>query len=212
PSAVWNWEDEYVQNWTTQVVESAGPVLLWDAESDQGDTFQAFSGFGGANQSEMIENGGSGKMARSVSSTQPTQGRHTLGFATYIGDRLKGIRPSTLNSYEYVVVRAKTDYPLPAEPKVILLDHNGNAYSAPIPADGTFQEHRIPVSSFEPDRFMMLPFGYPSVLKVWYETGVPGPPEPGRIEEIQFYLDTSENPDYEGGERYGFAVESVWLE
>ncbi|WP_147303590.1 hypothetical protein [Rhodohalobacter sp. SW132] len=212
PSATWNWEDEYIQKWTSRVINQGNPILLWDAETDENDTFQGFGGSGGANSSEMVSIDGSDKVARSVSSTQPTVGRHTLGFSTFIGDRIAGITSNKLDSYQEIVVRAKTDFDNPADLKVILLDNDANAYSAPIPIDGTFSEHRIPLSAFEPDRFMMLPRAYPSVMGVWYETGVPGPVQPRKIEEIQFYIDTSENPDYEGGDRYGFAVEAVWLE
>ncbi len=49
-------------------------------------------------------------------------------------------------------------------------------------------------------------------MKIWYETGAEGPVNPRKIEEIQFLNDTSESPDFEDGERYGFQVEAAWLE
>lgn len=214
PSATWRWEDEYSEKWTTRVVESGNPVKLWNAVTDEDDVFQGFGSWGSdANEYEVITEGESDQPeAISVSSTEPTEGRHVLGISTYIRDHIEGITPTMLDSYEHVVVRAKTDYDNPAPMRILLLDNDGNSYSAPVPVDETMREHRIPLESFEPDRFMMLPKAYPSVMKIWYETGVEGPVIPRKIEEIQFLIDTSENPDYEDGERYGFQVEAAWLE
>jgi len=213
PSVTWRWEDEYIQKWATRVVAPGRPVMLWNAKADENDTFQGFNTWDDANESKMVTEGESDETeALSISSTQPTEGRHVLGISTYIRDHIEGITPSTLDSYEHVVVRAKTDYDNPAPMSVLLLDNDGNSYSASVPIDGTMREHRIPLNSFEPDRFMMLPKAYPSVMKIWYETGVEGPVIPRKIEEIQFLIDTSEKPDYEGGQRYGFQVEAAWLE
>ncbi|MCW9706064.1 hypothetical protein [Fodinibius salsisoli] len=214
PSVNWRWEDEYSEKWTTQVVEPGSPITLWDAEADEDDIFQGFSSWGSdANEYEVITEGESDQgEAISISSTQPTEGRHVLGISTYIRDHIEGVTSSMLGFYDQIVVRAKSGYDNPAPMRVLLLDNDGNSYSAPIPVDGTMREHRIPLSSFESDRFMLLPKAYPSVMKIWYETGVEGPVIPQKIEEIQFLIDTSENPDYEGGQRYGFQVEAAWLE
>ncbi len=212
PTARWEWEDDFIQRWTTRAVEPGSPVEIWHAQKDQQSSYQAFSGGGGANRSQLVQTGIENAMARSVSSTTPTQGRHVLGFSTFIADRIRGITPETLDTYQYLVVRAKTEFDNPAPMKVVLLDNDANAYSAPVDLENVYREYRIPLSSFEADRFMMLPRGFPSVLGGWFETGVRGEVRPSKIEEIQFLMDTSDNPGYTGGERYGFEVETVWLE
>lgn len=214
PSANWQWEDEYSEKWSTHVVEPGNPIMLWEAEDDEDDVFQGFSYWGSdLNEYEVISEEESDQIkAISISSTEPTEGRHVLGISTYIRDNIEGISSSMLKSYDHIVVRAKTDYDNPAPMRVLLLDNDGNSFSAVVPADGTMRDHRIPLSSFEPDRFMMLPKAYPSVMKIWYETGVDGPVIPRKIDEIQFLIDTSENSEYEEGERYGFQVEAAWLD
>lgn len=212
PGAPWRWDFYHDDHWLTRVVEPGAPIELWDAGDDHLDTFQGFGGWGGGDsQSALVSTDLPDRLARSVSSTQPTGDRHVLGFGTYIRDRVAGLSPSSLGDYDEVVVRAKADFDNPAPLKVVLVDADGNAYSATVPVTGSYQSHRIPLSAFEPDRFMLLPRAFPTIMASWYETGIPGPVEPERIEEIQFYIDTSDLSDF-GGAPYGFAVESAWLD
>ncbi|MDG5767143.1 hypothetical protein QA596_06685 [Balneolales bacterium ANBcel1] len=213
PSAPWRWNFYYDEAWQTHVVETGAPLEIWNAGRRHHDTFEAFSTWGSnENRMELVSGDRAGQMVRSVSTTQPTEGRHVLGYSTFIADHIAGITRSTLDSYEYLVVRAGTDYALPADLKVILVDDDANSYSAPVPVDGSLREHRIPLDSFVPDRYMLLPRAFPTIMEVWYATGVPGPVRPHRIEEIQFYIDTTGTEADVAGERYGFSVESAWLE
>ncbi len=211
PSAPWRWNFYYDDKWSVKVIPGGGPIELWNAVSDYQKTNTGFSGWDSSNQSELVVTENPGHVVRRVSSTSPTAHRHVLGLATDIDDRLKGITASGLDSYQEVVVRAKADFENPADLKIVLVDHNANAYSAVVPVDGTLREHRIPLSSFEPDRFMLLPRSYPGMMESWYETGMPGPVRTRLIEEIQFLIDTSGASDF-ADERYGFEIESAWLD
>jgi hypothetical protein len=195
----------------TRVVTPGAPILLWDAAKDHQVTFQGFGGWGGGGESALASTDLPDRLARTVSSTRPTADRHVLGFAAYIRDRLAGIDPAGLGTYTEVVVRSKSDFDNPAPLKVVLVTIDGDSYSATVPATRSWESHRIPVSAFEPDRFMLLPRAFPTIMGSWYATGTPGPVDPDRIEEIQFYIDTSEVPGYDGAP-YGFAVESAWLQ
>ncbi len=213
-SAPWRWnfykQDEH---WMTQVVDSDSPLEIWNAEKDHLNTFEGFSSFGeGSNQSNLIATDQPDRMARSISTTSPTTHRHVLGLSTYIRDKVKGINKAAMKSYQDLIIRAKTEYNLPAPLKVILVDTDGNSYSARVPVTDSWQEHRIPLSSFEPDRFMLLPRAYPSILDSWYATGVQGPVRTNKIEEIQFYVDTSGVTGLDGIDRYGYEMQSVWLD
>lgn len=212
PSAPWRWNFyQGEEHWSTKVIEPGAPFELWDADDDHETTFQGFGGWGGGGTSALVSTDRPDRVARSVSSTRPTGGRHVLGFGTYIRDRVAGIPAPALASYDRVVVRARTDFTNPAPLKVILVDTNGNSYSATVPVTDAWEGHAIPLDAFEPDRFMLLPRAFPTIMASWYATGEPGPVDPANIEEIQFYIDTSGAADT-GGEPYGFAVESAWLE
>lgn len=212
PSAPWRWNFyQSDEHWLTRVVEPGSPLELWDAADDYEATFQGFGGWGGGGTSALVSTDLPDRVARSVSSTRPTGGRHVVGFGTYIRDRIAGVPTPALASYDQVVVRARTGFDNPAPLKVILVDTDGNSYSAKVPVTESWGSHRIPLSAFTPDRFMLLPRAFPTIMASWYATGEPSPVEPAKIEQIQFYIDTSAVPDYDG-EPYGFAIESAWLE
>jgi hypothetical protein len=212
PSAPWRWNFHQTEDhWRITVMEPGAPVELWDAADDHLDTFQGFGGFGGGGQSELVSTDLPDRLARSVSSTRPTAHRHVLGFGTYIRDRVAGISAPALDGYDELVVRAKSDFDNPAPLRVVLVDTDGDSFGATVPVNGSYEGHRIPLSTFEPERFMLLPRAFPSIMESWYATGVSGPVHPERIEQIQFYIDTSDVSDYDGAP-YGFAVESAWLD
>lgn len=209
PVVGWQREFYHEHHWTARVVPSGTPVILWSAEKDLQATETGFSGQ--ATESRLVASQTPGVLAWRVSSEASTAHRHVVGVARFLGDRLAGISASTLDSYRAVGVKARTDYPLPADFKVVLVDDDGNAYSASVPLTETLEAHRIPLSAFEPDRFMLLPRPYPTFLPDWFESGKPGPVRTSRIEEIQFLIDTSETADFDG-QRYGFEIEAAWLE
>jgi hypothetical protein len=205
------WQRDYYheRRWTTRVVPSGHPIELWNAEADYRSTEAGLEGPDA--ESELVAVEAAGELIWRVSSGRPTAHRHVVGLAAYIGDRLSGITPATLDSYREVVVRAKADRPLPSDFKVVLVDRHGSAYSAAVPLTGTLESHRIPLSSLTPDRFMLLPRPYPTFLESWFASGVPGPVRTSAVEEIQFLIDTSDAGDL-GGQRYGFEIESAWLQ
>jgi hypothetical protein len=212
PSAPWAWNFYHAEEWFLDAVPSGAPIELWNAARDHRRTAQGFGGFGGGgNESELIASDRPGQLVRRVSSASPTDHRHVLGLSAYIADRMKGISPATLRGYTHVVVRGRTALNHPADMKIVLVDDDANAFSAAVPLDGTLREHRIPIASFLPDRFMLLPRSYPPMMVSWFETGVPGPVRPDRIEEIQFLIDTAGATGSEGN-RYGFEIEAAWLE
>lgn len=214
PGNPFRWNYYYEDVWTTGVIRGGSRIELWNAVRDHSGTNTGFGSFsGGEYRDELVASTGDGKTARKVSSTSPTTHRHELGLGAYVGGRLRGISPGTLDSYREIVVRARTDFDNPAPLKVTLVDRHGNPFSAVVPVDGTSREHRIPLNSFQADRFMLLPRLYTSGMYVpsWGITGIPGPLQPRYIDEIQFIIDTSESPGYDG-ERYGFEVVSAWLE
>lgn len=212
PGAPWQWNYHYDEMWQTTVLETGAPIEIYDAGRDYRRTQQGFGGSDGeVYRSALVSTDRPGRMAHRVSSTAATADRQVLGLSTYVRDRLAGISPATMASYRNLVVRAKADYALPADLKVVLVDVHGNSYSAPIPVTETYQAHRIPLRSFESDRFMLLPRSYPSITPSWFETGIAGPLVAHDVEEIQFYIDTSELDDSDL-DRYGFEIESAWLE
>lgn len=205
------WQREYYHehHWTARVVPSGSPLVLWNAEQDFHATEPGFSGQ--STESRLVPSQTPGALAWRVSSEAPTAHRHVLGLARFLGDRLAGISAATLDSYAEVVVEARTDYPLPADFKVVLVDDHGNAYSASVPLTETLVAHRIPLASFEPDRFMLLPRPYPTFLEDWFDSDVTGPVRTSRIEEIQFLIDTTGGTGFDG-QRYGFEIEAAWLQ
>jgi len=210
PSAPWLWNYYYDDKWSVKVKQSGEPIELYNAIRDYQATNTGFSSGGSSNKSELVATENLGQVVRSLSSPNPTSHRHILGLAMDIGERLKGITSSTLDSYREIVVRAKTDFNNSADMKIVIVDHDANAYSAVIPIDDSLRDHRIPLSSFEPDRYMLLPRSYPGMMESWYKTGMPGPVRISHIEEIQFLIDTSDFADF-SDERYGFEIESALL-
>lgn len=213
PSAPWRWNFfQMDEHWQIAIADPAEPFEIWNAGRDFARTSQGFSGFGGnSNQTSLSSSDRPGELAWEVSTTNPTSHRSVLGLATDLSDRVAGMHPATLNNYQNLVVRARTDYNLPAPLKVVLVDGDGNSYSAAVPVTRSWQGHTLPLASFSPDRFMLLPRSYPGITESWYETGVSGPVRARDIQEIQFYIDTTDG-NHQDGERYGFEIQSAWLE
>lgn len=214
PGFPWQWNYHYDEVYETEIIQGGGPIEIFNAIKDYANTNTGFGRFsGGEYRDEMVASGDDKRTVRRISSTSPTTHRHQLGLGLYIGQRLKGITPATLDVYKEVVVLARTDFENPAPLKVTLVDRYGNPYSAVVPVDETFREHRILLSSFEPDRFMLLPRLYTSGMYCpsWGKTGQRGPVNNRYIDEIQFIIDTSIDPSHHN-ERYGFEVHSAWLE
>jgi len=214
PGSPWQWNYYHEEVYESEIIQGGSPIEVFNVIRDYQNTNTGFGSFsGGEYLDEMVASGENKRTFRSVSSTSPSTHRHTLGLGLYIGERLRGISPSTLDSYRGIVIRAKTNFDNPAPLKVILVDRYGNSFSAVVPVDEKPKDHRILLNSFKPDRFMLLPRLYTSGMYCpsWGETGSPRPLKNRYIDEIQFMIDTSTDPGYDG-ERYGFEIQSAWLE
>jgi len=98
---------------------------------------------------------------------------------------------------------------------VTLMEDDGTSWSAPVIADSTWSEVKIPLTSFTVSRGVLLPEGFPGEWNYWVgpaaRRGGPGDhPRLDRIERLQLSLRKEEGVAVRPGS-YGVEVESVAL-
>ncbi|QEC44026.1 membrane or secreted protein [Pseudobacter ginsenosidimutans] len=92
--------------------------------------------------------------------------------------------------------------------RLILVDHNGNAYGRNLTLEGTSKTYELSISSFSKSPFLLIPRPYPMFLPLWFNSTVYPPLQLPSIEKIQVLYMPEENEKAE--KEKGYLIEAIW--
>jgi hypothetical protein len=142
-------------------------------------------------------------------SANELSGDHTIGFVQYFADKLKG-RFSEINSFNKLVIRARTLEPQPVKAKITLINKDGFAFSSSVTLTNSFQDIEIPLTDLKPDSMMLLPRPYPEFMPLWFKAKGESSFDLSEIEKVQVTIGTDVK-ESEFKRPFNLEVQSIWL-
>jgi hypothetical protein len=116
-----------------------------------------------------------------------------------------------LNSFDKIVIRARTAETQPRNAKITLTNKDGFSFSAPLTITNVFRDIEIPINDMHSDSALLLPRPYPGFLPLRFKgLGTPAF-KLADMEKVQLTVgeDVIES---EFKKPYSLEVQSIWLE
>jgi hypothetical protein len=200
------WDNYQFETYKTNVASENSSLELYDPSVDR--TVSVLPNFRRGFQTAYGSGENSGHLVFKLSITD-MQADEVMGFQHYVGDKLKQ-RSAELNSFDKIVVRAKTASTQPINIKLILVNKNGAAFSATCTLSADFQDVEVPLSNFKTDAALLIPRPYPGFQPLYFKSSANNEIfKPGDIEKIQ--VTTSPSLQSSNSKSYNFEIESVKL-
>jgi hypothetical protein len=201
------WDSYTNDTWQTFIVNSGARLQLFNPTVDR--SAQIYPGFRRGFQSSYVTGAMPGQLLFRLSATE-LSGDHTIGFRYYFGDKLQG-RISEINSFDQLIVRARTDETRPVKAKITVTDKDAFSFSTFITLSNSLQDIVVPLNNLIPDSALLLPRPYPGFLPLWFKASGTSPFNLANIEKIQITIGTELN-EAELKKSYSLEIESIWLE
>ncbi|WP_197464122.1 membrane or secreted protein [Rufibacter sp. DG15C] len=201
----WAWDATMAETYQTFVAAPNGQLELFNATNDR--SLFVFPNLWKSEERQLIASEKPGQLILKLTAQQLPE-EQTMGLQHYIGDKLKG-RQAELGSFGKLVIRVRSTTGAALPLKVNLVTHQATGFVAQVSAGTTFQNIEIPLSTLQPDAFMLLPRPYPGFHPFWFTGKGALGFQLKDVEKLQIYLGQMDKATT--GPK-GFEIESVWLE
>lgn len=203
----WAWDYTQNETWQTFVASENGGVELFNATKDQ--NIFVYPNLWRSNERQYITGENAGQLILRLATEElPEEG--VVGWQSYVGDKLIG-RHSELPQFDKLVIRARAISSSQEQAKVTLITDDASAYTATLTLNGELQDIEVPISSFSPSSFILLPRPYPGFHPFSFKAGKLEDLDLKEVEKLEVTIG-EEGSSSEGSKVYGFEVERVWLE
>ena len=153
-----DWDNYNNEEWETYVTAKDAPLVLFNANNGRNEADGTSFG------TTYITTQTPDQLALSMTSgNRSGQAQGAIGFHVYLTDKLNG-RRDDLNSFNKLVVKARTQNAEPVKMKIALIDDEGSAWSAYVMVSNSFSDIEIPIGSLKKDSYMLWPRPYPGFL------------------------------------------------
>ena len=201
------WDNYNNETWQSFVVPENAKLEIFNPTIDR--TVRIYPGFQRGFQSNFSTGTEPGKLILRLSATE-LSGDHTIGLQYFVGNKFQG-RISEMNSFDRLLIRARTTETQPVKVKITLIDKNAFAFSGFVTLTNTFQNMELPLINLTPDSLLLLPRPYPGFLPLWFKASGTSSFNLSEVEKIQITIGT-ELTGSELKKPYGIEIESIWLE
>lgn len=202
-----SWDSYNDETWKTFVAAPNGRWRIYNPAVDQSARIYPASGRGF--QSSYITGKEPGHLVLRLSATR-SAGDHTIGFSHYFTEKQEG-RKSELDSFNKLVIRARTGEAQSVKAKVTLINKDAVAFSTFVNLDPDFRDIEVPLGSLMQDSALLLPRPYPGFLPVWFKGSGTSSFRLQDIEKIQITIGPGLSSQ-ESARPYSLELESIWLE
>jgi hypothetical protein len=204
PGNPWAWDYVEGESWETYVAAAGSALVLFDAGTDR--TPLVFPNLWRSSERQLLTTDRPGQLLLRLALTAlPKEG--VLGWQLPLADKLAG-RQEELSSFTKLLVKARSDSPMPQRLKVSLISREAASYATYVELTDHLQELEISLQALQPDAMMLLPRPYPAFHPFWFKPERTGPFRLADIEKIEIAL-VPENP--QAATPYILEVASVWL-
>jgi hypothetical protein len=194
------WDNTNNDTWQTIVASEKSGLEIFNTTIDRTNLIQ-YNPDWRNNTFRFVPSDKTSQLAVKITAKNLTD-KQMMGFQFYFGDKLKG-RQSELSSFTKLVIRVRAENPIKA--KLSLITNDALCFSANINAGNEWSEIRIPLNSFQPDSFLLLPRPYPGFLPLWFKANATGSFNIQDGEKMQIIC-------YGEGKAADIEIASVWLE
>jgi hypothetical protein len=201
------WDNYNSETWQTFVVPENAKLEIFNPTFDH--NAKIYPALRRGFQSGYITGSEPNQLILQLSANQLT-GDHTFGFVQYCADKLKG-RSSEINSFDKLVIRARTSEAQSVKAKITLIDKNAFAFSSSFTLSNNFQDIEIPVNELKPDSMILLPRAYPEFMPLWFKATGESSFNLSEIEKAQVTVG-SDLDEPELKKPYSLEVASIWLQ
>jgi hypothetical protein len=201
------WDNYTNETWQTFVGPENAKLEIFNPTIDH--SIRIYPGFRRGFQSSYITGTEPNQLVLRLSATE-LSGDHVMGFEHYFGDKFQG-RISEVNSFDKLIVRARTAEAEPVKAKITLISKDAFAFSTFITLTNTFQDIQVPLNNLVADSILLLSRPYPGFLPLWFKASGAASFNLNQIEKIQITIGTGLN-ESEFKKPYGLEIASIWLQ
>lgn len=194
------WDNPNNDTWQTIVASDKSGLEIFNTNTDRTNLVQ-YNPDWRNNTFRFVPSDKTSQLAVKITAKNLTE-KQMMGLQFYFGEKLKG-RPSELSSFNKLVIRVRAENPIKA--KLSLITNDALCFSASINAGSEWNEIKIPLSSLQPDSFLLLPRPYPGFLPLWFKADVTANFNIVNAEKLQIIC-------YGEGKPADIEIASVWLE
>jgi hypothetical protein len=202
------WDNYRYETWETWVAAPNSKLVLFDPATDR--SVRVYPPFRRNFQTGYTAGDRSGQLIFKVTASEMS-GDHIIGFQHFIGDKLKG-RTRELNSFDKIVVRARTTTDEDGRATIRLIDVNGQAFSFTIYMGKHFFDFAMPLNKMAADSAMLLPRPYPGFQSLYFKGSNTSPVlNLADIEKIEVTMGADMKAS-ELNKPCGLEIEGIWLD
>jgi len=201
------WDNYLNDTWQTFVVPGNAKLEIFNPTVDR--SVRTSPGFRRGFQTSYVTTTEPGELILRLSASE-LSATHSFGFEHYFGNKLQG-RTSELNSFDKLMIRARTEDSQSVKAKITLINKDAFAFSGFVVLTNRFQELTVPFDQLVLDSALVLPRAYPEFMPVWFKAGGVSTFKLSEIEKIQITVGTDLN-ESQLKKPYTMEVRSVWLD
>jgi hypothetical protein len=201
------WDNYNNETWQTFVVPENAKLEIFNPTIDR--STRIYPAFKRGFQISYIAPTEPNQLILRLSASE-LSGDHTIGFAYYFGDKLKG-RISEMNSFDKLLVRAITAETQSVKAKITLINKDAFAFSTFITLTNSFQDLEIPLNNLKQDSMLLMPRPYPEFMPLRFKASGSSVFNLSEIEKIQITIGSDVNAS-ELKKPYSMEIGSMWLE
>ncbi|MDX5437129.1 MAG: glycoside hydrolase family 5 protein, partial [Pontibacter sp.] len=203
----WAWDYTGNGYWETYVAAENSNLALFNPTSDQ--ELFIYPNLWRSNEREFVTGQKPGQLILKLSSEKlPEEG--VMGFQLYVGDNLKGRQPE-LTDFRKLKIRARSASEQPVQAQITFITADAAAFSSTVTLTNKMQDLEIPLNSFKPSSFILLPRPYPGFHPFSFKAATTGGFNLQEVEKLEVTIGGGASADV-SPTTYSFEVEGVWLE
>ena len=201
------WDTYNNDTWQTFVVPENAKLEIFNPTTDR--SIRIYPGFRRGFQTSYVTGNEPAQLILRLSANE-LSGAHTIGFAHYIGDKWQG-RTSETNSFDKLVIRARTPDSQAVKAKISLINKDAFAFSTFVTLTNSFQDLEVRFDQLVADSVLLLPRPYPEFMPLLFKAPGASSFNLQDIEKMQLTIG-SELTTSELKKPYGIEVQSIRLE
>ncbi|PVY40782.1 cellulase family glycosylhydrolase [Pontibacter virosus] len=201
------WDYHEQDYWQMRVAAENSALELFNAAQDR--NLIVYHNLWRPEERQLITTGTPGQMAIKLSRPSLSEEEPIIAWQHFVGHQLQN-RQTELSGYKRLVVKARTENSAPLQMKVTFITKDATAFSATVELEQQLQDIEIPLDSFSPDNFILLPRPYPGFHPFRFQSGTAGKLNLSHVEKIEVSIGQGIAPAAYG-KPYTFEVSSVWL-
>lgn len=201
------WDNYQFDTYKTNIAAENSSLELYNPANDR--TVYMLPNFRRGFQSSYNSGTNTGNIILKLSITD-MQNDEVMGLQTFIGDKIKQ-RISEANSFDKIIILAKTTNAQPVNVKITLVDKNGSAFASSIVVANNFQYLELPLANLKPDSALLMPRPYPGFQPLYFKSSATNEIfNLANIEKMEITITPSLQPT--NNKIYSFEIESVKLD